>query len=209
MRKGIDPVHFVLSLWTNDLRPVCPSVKWWERLPRRTHGWSDMCGVPSVVLTAGRCWTWSGHWWWTMLRFCLWGQDPRLPLIVYFWYLGKFPAQFLLKRKAVLCVCEPVLILTTVSLSLYTFIFLSAFTVPAEGGKLSLECPFKDRDLRLWSLVSPRGDVLSECSLKGPGSPRLPSIVQGAGWTFPFLVLFSISSAVCEADSAWDVGDAR
>lgn len=37
----------------------------------------------------------------------------------------------------VLCVCEPVLILTTVSL-FYAFIFLSAFTVPAEGVELAL-----------------------------------------------------------------------
>lgn len=49
---------------------------------------------------------------------------------------GKVPTQSLLKRKAVLCVCEPVLSLTTVSLSLYAFIFLFAFTVPAVGAEL-------------------------------------------------------------------------
>lgn len=49
---------------------------------------------------------------------------------------GKVPTQSLLKRKTVLCVCEPVQSLTTVYLSLYAFIFLFAFTVPAVGAEL-------------------------------------------------------------------------
>lgn len=49
---------------------------------------------------------------------------------------GKVPHSVLADEESG-SLCEPVLILTTVSLSLYAFVFLSAFTVPAEGVELA------------------------------------------------------------------------